>query len=199
MSVVERADGPCAVWALDSNWVNSEVRCLFKDAKRTVGAFEADLNCRRVEHFKELFQPAEPTGDPPTTDSYARDRLPFVCAMNPYRLNQRLTIQQGALLVAGDVNKSLETNLESLLSRGATKHLVRFTFEYDRGRCRDALTRLYRMNMSRATLYPGLQGFAESLVTHLLIPVTLAADPDEFRALLPELDSDRAGRDTVQD
>jgi hypothetical protein len=42
----------------------------------------------------------------------------------------------------------------------------------------DILQRLYRMNMNRATLFPGLVGFAESLRTLLAFPKILRPDPD---------------------
>jgi hypothetical protein len=90
-----------------------------------------------------------------------------VFAVNPFRLNERLTIQQGLFLMPGDISTTFETNLvnhdhpEFDLSKDLTRYVISHELR------RDILLHLHRMNISRATLFPGLVGFAESLKTRL--------------------------------
>lgn len=92
-------------------------------------------------------------------------RLQFVYPANPIRLNERLTIQQGLFLAPGDVTATFKENMEALPNY--SECLEKFVI--DSGCRYEFLSRLYRMGISRATLYPGLEGFAQSLRTKSLI------------------------------
>ncbi len=80
----------------------------------------------------------------------------YVCPINPFRLNERLTIQRGVFLAPGDVARSFDENLTTL---AVTVVII------PRGSFGALTADLHGMNISEATLFPGLDGFARSLLT----------------------------------
>ena len=97
--------------------------------------------------------------------------------MNPCRLNERLVIQQGVFLCPGDISIPFEDNLAELLSGdGSHDAFTKFKINVDSTQRYEILQHLHRMNMNRATLFPGLDGFAQSLRTLLVFPDMLRHD-----------------------
>jgi len=95
-----------------------------------------------------------------------------VAAITPFNLNQRLAIQQGVFLCPGDVTAPFYLNLQEMLKNEPSKDEVKSNFAKLRvdvtARERNTiLLRLQEMNMNRATLFPGLEGFSGSLRTLL--------------------------------
>jgi hypothetical protein len=91
-----------------------------------------------------------------------RDRMFFVGPVEPYHSSERMTIQQGVFLCGSSLAFSFENLLASRLRRLDSKnYLIRFEV----GSCVRAalLAELDRMNVTAATLFPGLDGFARSL------------------------------------
>jgi hypothetical protein len=82
-----------------------------------------------------------------------------VIPVNPYRLNKRLTIQRGLFLCPGDVSTSFENNL---LSMNKSKDNV-IKYRIPQKRKYEFLEKLFSINISRTTLFPGLEGYAQSL------------------------------------
>jgi hypothetical protein len=104
--------------------------------------------------------------------------------VSPYYLNERLTIQQGFFLMPGDVTEPFESNLITLSGNNnkLKDNLIRFRIQNNIETKCDILKRLHRMNMSRATLSPGLDGFGASLgnflyfMPEILVPSKLYYD-----------------------
>ena len=89
---------------------------------------------------------------------------PLVYPVNPFRLNDRLAIQQGLFLFPGDISRPFEEHLSAAqYHKKSRENLIRFAIKGDQKFRKEALLALHRMNMNRATLYPGLEGFATSL------------------------------------
>jgi hypothetical protein len=158
---VDRADTECAVWGVDAMFLAEEATRVFRESGHS-DPLLADNNPRTSAGFEAAFN--------------MTPALRFVRPVNPYRLNERLTIQQGSFLCQGDVNATFEANFEAILRRAASPRLFKVEIPDDHDLRRDILRRLHRMNMNRATLFPGLSGFAESLSTQLLFPQTLVGD-----------------------
>jgi len=100
----------------------------------------------------------------------------FVFPTNPFRLNERLVIQQGDLLCQGDISKSFEENLSAVLPRStgkANSKLRKYILKFNAKERQVALLALHRMNINRATLFPGLEGFSKSLKTLMVSPKKL--------------------------
>lgn len=92
--------------------------------------------------------------------------------VTPFRLSERATIQQGTHLMPGDITIPFEENLNT---HGRDfDNLTRIEIRTDPKIRKDFLINLYRMNINRATLFPGLQGFAESISTRLAHPEILS-------------------------
>jgi hypothetical protein len=135
-----RKDEPCAVWAINAWWCRNRLPTAY-----------------------------QPPPEEPHEDNFIVDRLlekpaPLAYPVNPFRLNQRLTIQRGLFLLPGDISRSFAENLLDQ-AEGATgtlaAHLKKIVIPWEARR--DCLLELQRMNVTRATLFPGLDGFAESL------------------------------------
>lgn len=97
---------------------------------------------------------------------------PHACAYpaNALLLNDRSAIQQGLYLMPGDIKKTFEDNLLAAFpsgARGSGISIVRMEFDTETRKA--ALRDLLRMNMTSATLFPDLQGFAESLSLHRIL------------------------------
>jgi hypothetical protein len=113
---------------------------------------------------------------------------PNVVAVEPWSLHQRMTVQQGLFLLPTALNRPFEENLcrgldvpyqelppktpmptvrqlqERVSESGNELALVRITIPATMRT--QAIADLYRMNVTAATLFPGLDGFARSLVCY---------------------------------
>lgn len=171
-AVEKKAEGECAVWALNTKWAHDQVKKKYPHVWQLVGDDNnrptiQDPNARRWNTFRGAFT----LGDP------------FVITMNSYRLNERLVIQQGTFLCPGDIKRSFEENLLGLLDDpGSTNEfagrIVKLIIKCNLKEKIDILRRLHRMNMNRATLFPGLDGFAQSLRTLLAFDINGILKPD---------------------
>jgi hypothetical protein len=134
------------IWAINLDWLRDSVKPLYE--KLNIPEKERDLHCRTT--FHRLFFETPPT---------------FVIPVRPTRLNDRIIMQQGLFLGACNINETFETNLISVANNNkhtlkskihklllSTKHLRK-----------NAIKNLRGMNISSASLFPGLSGFTESL------------------------------------
>ena len=87
--------------------------------------------------------------------------ITFASIVNPYRLHQRLVLQQGVFLCPGNIQRPFEDNLLALPGVLDSGNLRKFLLPYDV--LSDAFRGLRAMNLSHATLFPGIDGFARSL------------------------------------
>ena len=89
--------------------------------------------------------------------------ISLVCSVNPFRMNERLTIQQGLFLYPGDISKAFEENIS--VNAASKEKLIQIIIKVNLPTKREFIYNLHRMNINRATLFPGLVGFSESLRT----------------------------------
>jgi hypothetical protein len=147
----------CAVWATNSDWVKTAAtRLLPEDARSRL---RTDRNALEHETIRTIVQRTPP--------------LALVYLLNPFHMNERLVIQQGVFLVPGDVTKSFMENLQAL--GPAADNVVEIRFFASREFMRDATLQLHRMNVNSATLFPGLDGFAQHL--NSVIPFDVLRPP----------------------
>jgi hypothetical protein len=96
--------------------------------------------------------------------------VPLVFALNPFRLNRRLIIQQALFLISGDIRRPFVENLrhsyhnDDLAIRQDMHKLVLRPDKKERNRI---LRELRSMNIMTEVLFPDLSGFARSLVNRL--------------------------------
>jgi len=141
---LENAEGDCAVWALD------EVSCNHFSAIKVSDYLGRELAPIEVlSCFDELVE---------------KNRLSFVGTALPPKRNMRLAIQQGVFVYPGSLESSFMDNLVKTDPDEREKlheWLARVTLP---AKIRAvALRDLIDMNISSASLFPGLDGFARSL------------------------------------
>ncbi|MDQ3564213.1 MAG: FRG domain-containing protein [Pseudomonadota bacterium] len=156
--------GKHVIWALNHDWVVTQTRDLLEKVDLVeVLRMYVDNRESSAEAFSQLFMRDTP--------------IPFVYPVNPFKLNERLTIQKGLFLCPGDISKSFIENLSALGNLSA--NLIRI--EIDKRIRSEALVYLDRVNMTSASLFPGLDGLARSLWTQvpLLSSVRLKLEEHE--------------------
>jgi hypothetical protein len=149
--------GTCAVWRID------ELACHSRAVKR-LRAVAHDYSWLRSHHDIEGAVESRLGVQPP-------DR--FVAPVRPSRYNSRLALQQGIFVCLGDPGSDLFGNLNIEVEDEEPLRVVKI--EFPRNGRGQALWNLRRLGISRETLFPGLDGLAQSLA-HLFIPRNLHAD-----------------------
>ncbi len=145
---LEKAEGDCAIWAVRGPWaLQASARLL-----RAAGKPNVDRMLRRpIEGDEEIVQSLF------LTEPYVAAAWPI----NAFRLNERLRLQQGAFLIPGDISKPFMTNLEALPGHERRENIVKIVIPFSERRA--ALKNLFQMGISRTSLFPGLDGFADTL------------------------------------
>lgn len=103
-------------------------------------------------------------------------RFPLVFPLNPWRMNRRLILQQSIFLVPGDITRSFTDNLRAVDE--PENLLVEIKLSSSRSFLQEATRELLAMNMSSATLFPGLDGFAQNLTSIIPFPHLRAVDTE---------------------
>jgi hypothetical protein len=138
---LERATSEAAVWAL----------------------FPAGLSNRPVRTIRASQRVKLDEMAPWVEGGYEKHFLPnnnrIVVAGEPLRMNQRLIAQSGTFVMPGVLDKPIE----ALVPHAA---VTKFVLDVGAMR-RRAMAELYHMNLSNATLFPGLDGLARSLAFEL--------------------------------
>jgi hypothetical protein len=154
----EEAEEDCVVWAIDGPWALQRSEELLRLAGKpgTRGMLKPFMD---------------------EDEKIAKSLLmvkPYVAAawpVNPFRLNERLRVQQGAFLIQGDVSRPFTANLGALSRGRKSEYLVRILIPQSMRI--EVMKHLWTMDISRAALFPGLDGFARSLgVYHSLFNPT---------------------------
>lgn len=144
----EERDEPSIVYCFKNDWLNKEAR---KQASESliVKRSDNDRVRRDDEFFKKLYMSVSPKK--------------FVSAENAFNLNERLIIQKGVFLCPGMISTAFQSNLKQLGGWHNKDAVIKVKLEFDLGTRKKALNELHNMNVDRATLFPGLDGFTESL------------------------------------
>ena len=137
-----------AVWAISLEPISNTVIKNMIPAGELRTHFENIGRLREGPSFRKVFLQAKPP-------------LRFVTPINPYRLNERLIVQQGLFLCAGDVSQPFEANLEAVPRATDPSNLKKIVLP--RSVLGEAFRGLRQMNISAASLFPGIDGFARSL------------------------------------
>lgn len=145
---LERAPGNCSVWAINARWANEKSALLFENSPEYI-FFKEPITEKTSSIFNQILM----------SDTPKR----FVCPLNPFRLTERLTIQKGVFMCPGDITVTFEENLRSMDGHGSKNNIINFVMSLKNDEWRYGLDSLYNKNITRATLFPGLEGFASSL------------------------------------
>lgn len=145
---LEDADDDCAVWAINGPWAsNSSVAALRRAGKKGVQTF---------------LKPTVPEQETIAPEAFYRTpHVRCTVPVNPFRLNERLRTQKGIFMVPGDGGLPFMDNLRALPKYYSEENVVKIVIPI--GLRRAILRQLYHMNVSRTSLFPGLDGYAKSL------------------------------------
>ena len=143
---LERATKDAAVWALclPEIW---KAKHKFPDKKDLVT--EDELSLRIPGNYEQFF---------------LGNTVPFVVTGEPMVMNQRLVAQSGTFVVAGVLDRPVEDVL--LTYPNPERTVVKFVLDTKKTRD-EAMFTFYNMNITNATLFPGLDGMARSLAYEL--------------------------------
>lgn len=160
---IENADPgtQCAVWAIDYDWLREYG--LSKLPNEKMDKIKNDYDLKERETVEILFDSSSP--------------ISSIYRLNPNRLNQRLILQQGLFLAPGDISRPFMYNLQQLSEDNDLNNYVqKIIFHTDVSFLKDAILHLHRMNINRATLFPGLDGFSASLHNLSVVPEAVVSD-----------------------
>jgi hypothetical protein len=169
---METASDDAAVWCINHDMLGNRIA-----AHMEVETHQENLDHRNTRHISFLEKFLSLQGPPAQATN-------LVVPVEPEKLHQRLTIQQGFFVAPTDLLASFESNLSSTLGLGPTPKLttpdIQWTdfepkrWDYGvvrmilpRSMHRNALQDLHSMNITAATLFPGLDGFARSMRIHV--------------------------------
>src|SRR3989338_6901873 len=159
------------VWAFDANWFSQEEKI-----EKIIGINEDE----KKEQFNKIYKNLKNLiGMNYMDDERIRQNatvcllmerkvsIPLVYNVTPFRMNERLKIQKGTFLFPGHIGISFEENLcrPTEYINKSKKNLHKITIKVQIAEKNRILKELDAMNINQAVLFPGLQGFAESLQT----------------------------------
>ncbi|TRZ48915.1 FRG domain-containing protein [bacterium] len=142
------------VYAVRVNWAIEQSAKRFNGHKKAEDFFRKMIDDTPEDrrNFENYFMSAPPKE--------------FVCPFNPFRLTERISLQNGVFMCPGNVNKTFEHNLKSLKGWNKGTNIMKFILNFDKEQIIKARESLYDLNITRATLFPGLEGFAKSLAIY---------------------------------
>jgi hypothetical protein len=156
-----------AVWALNLDWCKMHAN----DAAAPV--------------VPQPLEPGESLGKPDVFRSvFLRESwnsLNLVAPLQPFRMNQRLVIQQGLFLCPGNPTISFEDNLLAFEPHMFNHHVHKLIIP--RHLRIEILAALNKMNINRATLFPGIDGFAQSLGLNVQVATQVGRLSQEVQKL----------------
>jgi hypothetical protein len=148
------------VWALDAEWIGNKGDDFCDNDQKLKKLLE-----RRIKDAIKMDVLHNAILDKVFTDPEN-----IVFNLNAFRLNERLITQQGTFLVQGNINSnvSFDDNLKGM--KLSSEEIHRIVIDITLRQKKVILEELHKMNINGAALFPGLQGFAESLASQLAYP-----------------------------
>lgn len=139
----------CAVWAINEMWCRTSAISIINKAHEDDENFEKlheYIQLSEKKYFEKIF----------LRDPKMPQMVFPVCSK---RKSERLTVQQGLFLCPGGANESFEEQLENLED---SYNNVKKIILHNKLR-KEVIVNLRLMNITSASLFPGLDGFAKSV------------------------------------
>ena len=142
-----------ALWCLNSKWAQDESKnkYLLADKKRkedVENICDKPSYGQNIDAFTNLFL-IEPFID-------------TVFPISPRNITKRITVQKGLFLCPGNPNHKFIENIQ--LMNNYENNVIRLLIP--KAKRKEYLSKLYKMNITHSTLFPGLDGFAHSLAVY---------------------------------
>lgn len=142
-------DSEPVVWRLDLRW------CVRASMKAAAAVVQGGVHAlpRSADSFQVEARAAQ--------ELRHESLPPSVWPVNPFRLNERLTIQKGGFLAPADIGRPFVENLTALEGYREKQNITKYVLPKEG--IPKMLGELYTANVTEASLFPGLDGFARSL------------------------------------
>jgi hypothetical protein len=145
---IENTTTYAAVWSINLNWALEEsinlLRAAGKDRPERLRHRYVEEDMKEVPEL--LFEP---------------DFVKCACPQNPFHLNERLRVQKGLFMIPGDTSVPFSENLKAMPGWDNECNVVKIVVPAESRR--QILEGLFEMNISRTSLFPGLDGYTASL------------------------------------
>lgn len=146
-----------AIWAIDIHWLRTVTNLMIEQKSHDP-----------LLKLHSLFYKNTYTWNIADVDALIfSNMLDLIAPIEPFFMNERMTIQQGIFLVPGNLKKGFMANLQIYLQEGIKDHLTKVVIANKLRQ--EALADLHLMNISRTSLFPGIDGFAQSFNTRFEI------------------------------
>lgn len=147
---LEDAQGESAIWAISKTWLTKCTHDLI--GKMGDKTLLEDWGNRVGDAFDRIFFRFPPER--------------FVSAASPAKMHERLAIQQSIFLCPGDVSATFLDNLRAM--EGCAQNVRAIVLSAGPAR-QEILLKLMRIGIDRSSLFPGLEGFAQSMRSKILV------------------------------
>lgn len=145
---LESADSDSAVWAVRAPWaLEQSVKVLRRIGKPSATRLQTGTREFHEQVASELL----------FSKPFARVAVP----LSPFRRNERLRTQRATFLVPGEVAASFMDNLLALDGHKKRVNLIKIVIP--KKLRAEAIEQMFAMNISRTSLFPGLDGYSASL------------------------------------
>lgn len=140
-------DTTCAVWAIDQIWLFLRLRQLAAAGVREAFRLDPELH------------------DPRSSYTLLETKgVTSVAPLVPYHLNERLAVQQGVFLVPLNLEVPFMENLRAVAEPHELRaNVLKLEIPVVRKVQFQMLVSLERLNVQRLSLFPGIDGFAQSM------------------------------------
>jgi len=155
-----------AIWAINTKSLSDKVNELHPDIYNEYEEYNQNRNIKKPIIRDILLQKKLNS----KSGQYTVPRGNLILAINPFRLNERLASQIGVFLCPVNVTLGFMRNLNACIDNNNLKQYV-IKYIIPTGDTNQntiyALVKLDCMNISRTTLFPGLDGFARSFTPRI--------------------------------
>jgi hypothetical protein len=139
-------DTTCAIWAIDQVWLFNQLEQRQERASRDAFGLDPELRA------------------PAAVQALLASNIKSIAPLVPYYLNERLSVQQGVFLTPLHLEVSFMDNLRAVGTPAELrKNVIKIEIPVVRKVQYQMLMSLERLNVHRLSLFPGIDGFAQSL------------------------------------
>ena len=121
----------------------------------------------KVKELLEFRKDDDKRNDKTFVPLYMNNDYDFVSWENPTKLHRRLHLQQGVFLCPGNINIPFMKCLLAPYGTETTDKIIKVKCKFKPLELRKAFRKFMRMNITRESLFPGLDGFSKSMTYQL--------------------------------
>ncbi len=147
-----------SIWAINIKWLEERFKNKANQSVRKL--LDNDPNIKENDTVQEILNNPQP----------------FILNINPLKFNERLVSQQSVFVMPLDLKVPFMDNVRGVSDnlKVSRDNIKKIKIEYTIDFLKDAFYELNRMNINRATLFPGMDGYANHL------RMLIAIDNDDF-------------------